>query len=48
MLGDYVTFQEWVYERKLAQGYSEDDIREYPTFERLEAMQEWVALGKPL
>ena len=48
MIGDYVTFQEWDYERKLAQGYSEDDIRAYPTFERLEAIKLWVSLGKPL
>ena len=43
-----MTFQEWDYERKLAQGYSEDDIRAYPTFERLEAIKHWVSLGKPL
>jgi len=48
MLGEYVSFQEWEYERKLAMGYSEDDIREYPTFERLESMKEWVRIGKPV
>ena len=47
MLGEYVAFQKWDYEGKLAKGYSEHDIREYPTFELLEAMKEWVALGKP-
>lgn len=47
LLGDYITFQEWDYERKLANGYSEKDIREYPTFERLEAMKEWFKLEKP-
>lgn len=46
MLGEYVSFQEWEYERKLALGYSEDDIKEYPTFERLESMKEWVRIGK--
>lgn len=40
-------FAVWEYETKLARGYSEADIREYPTFERLEAMREWLALGKP-
>jgi hypothetical protein len=45
--GDYVTFQEWNYERKLFRGFSEDDIREYPTFELLEDMQSWVRAGKP-
>jgi len=44
----YSDFGEWEYERKLAQGYSEDDIREYPTFERLESMRQWVDLGKPV
>ena len=48
MLADYDTFQGWEYKRKLAQGYSEKDIQEYPTFERLESMKEWVAMGKPL
>lgn len=48
LIGDYVTFQEWDYERKLTQGYSEEDIQSYPTFERLEAMREWVRLGKPI
>lgn len=45
--GDYVTFQEWNYERKLYAGYTEADILEYPTFELLDDMQKWVQLGKP-
>lgn len=44
---EYVDFSEWEFETKLAEGYSEDDIREYPTFERLEAMKRWITLGKP-
>ena len=48
LLSDYVTFSEWEYESKLAQGYSKEDIEEYPTFERLEAMRKWVSLGKPV
>lgn len=47
MLGEYEDFQAWEFERKLAQGYSEHDIRSYPTFERLEAMREWIALDQP-
>jgi len=43
LISQYLTFSEWEYERKLKQGYSEDDIKEYPTFERLESMREWVA-----
>lgn len=46
--GDYVTFQEWNYERKLSEGYSENDILEYPTFELLNDMQSWVQMGKPV
>ena len=45
MLGDYDDFQAWEYQTKLAQGYSEADIRSYPTFERLEAMREWIAMN---
>ncbi|WP_296763494.1 hypothetical protein [Sediminimonas sp.] len=47
LLTDYATFSEWEYETKMKQGYSEEDIKEYPTFERLEAMQEWVDAGRP-
>lgn len=47
LVSDYITFSEWEYEDKLRQGYSEDDIREYPTFERLEAMRTWIGSGKP-
>lgn len=45
--GDYVTFQEWYWERETARGASEDDIRAYPTIELLAAMREWVDAGKP-
>lgn len=38
----YEDFQVWHYERQLARGFSEDDIRDYPTFELLEAMREWI------
>lgn len=44
----YVGFQEWHWERELAAGASEDDIREYPTIDVVHAMQEWVATGRPL
>ena len=47
IIGAYTTFQEWEWEKKITEGYSEEDIKEYPTFERLEAMQEWIALGMP-
>lgn len=45
--GEYAAFQEWYWKRELADGASEDDIREYPTVELIRAMHEWMALGKP-
>ncbi len=46
--GKYSAFQEWYYERELAAGSSEDDIREYPTAELVQAMHEWMAAGQPV
>ena len=48
LLGEYEDFQSWEYARKRDQGYSDQDIGIYPTFERLEAMRDWMSLGKPL
>jgi hypothetical protein len=48
ILGKYVDFQEWNYERQLDAGFSDEDIQDYPTKELLEAMMEWVAAGKPI
>lgn len=48
ILGAYVDFQEWHYERQLNAGFSDEDIQDYPTRELLDAMTEWVALGKPI
>jgi hypothetical protein len=45
---DYEDFQEWHYEKRLAEGWTEDSIRDYPTHEVLEDMQNWIALGRPL
>ncbi len=45
--GKYADFQEWYYERELERGSSEDDIREYPTNELVQAMQEWMDAGQP-
>lgn len=46
--GHYAAFQEWYWERELAAGASEDDIKEYPTVQMIQAMQEWVDLGRPV
>lgn len=43
----YVDFQAWHYRRELARGVPEKDILKYPTFEMLEAMQQWMSAGKP-
>lgn len=48
ILQQYEDFQEWYWEKKLAEGASEDEIREYPTTELMTAMVEWIELGKPL
>jgi hypothetical protein len=48
ILGKYVDFQEWHYETQLAAGFSEEDIRDYPTKELLDAMKLWVVRGEPL
>lgn len=42
ILGEYVAFQEWYWERELAAGSSEEDIREYPTTEVIDAMYAWM------
>ncbi len=48
ILGDYLTFQEWHWERELSRGADEDDIKTYPTVQIVEAMREWVSAGKPV
>ena len=43
----YEDFQAWHYERQLSLGFSEDDIRDYPTPELMAAMVKWRDLGQP-
>lgn len=43
----YVAFQQWYWTRELAAGASDDDIREYPTVDVVDAMQEWIHAGQP-
>ena len=45
--GKYIAFQEWYWEKELAAGSSEEDIKEYPTAELIRAMQEWMTAGHP-
>jgi hypothetical protein len=48
ILSDYADFQEWYWERELAMGASEDDIRAYPTVHMVDAMRQWVDAGRPV
>jgi hypothetical protein len=48
ILGNYAAFQEWYWERELDAGASEDDIKEYPTVQMIEAMGAWIDAGRPL
>lgn len=41
--GKYLEFQEWYWKREQEAGSSEDDIREYPTAEVVNAMHAWKA-----
>jgi hypothetical protein len=45
---NYAYFQGWYYDRQLQAGFSEDDIRDYPTVELMTAMMDWVAAGRPI
>jgi hypothetical protein len=47
LISDYVTFQGWMTEKKLAEGHSEKDALALPTRERLDEMKIWIASGKP-
>lgn len=48
ILNNYYDFQEWHYETQIANGFDEEDIRDYPTKELLTNMTEWLRLGRPL
>ena len=48
ILGKYVDFQEWHYERQLTAGFSDEDIQDYPTKELLDAMITWRKAGEPV
>lgn len=48
ILGEYAAFQEWYWERELASGADEEDIKDYPTNLILRAMHEWTEAGRPV
>lgn len=48
ILAHYSDFQGWYFEKQLAAGFSEEDIKDYETSELLAAMVEWMAAGRPI
>lgn len=47
LLSEYEDFQEWYAELQRAAGASADDLRVVPVAELLQAMHEWMAVGRP-
>lgn len=47
LVSDYVTFQGWMIEKKIAEGHSEKDALKLPTQERLDEMISWNNVGRP-
>ena len=47
IIGHYFDFMEWDYERLLEQDWDEQDIQERRSPELFEAMNEWIAAGRP-
>ena len=48
ILARYTDFQGWYFEKQLAAGFSDDDIKDYETSELLTAMIEWTEAGQPI
>lgn len=48
ILSDYATYQAWLIEKKISEGHSESEALELPTQERLDEMQNWMKLGRPM
>jgi hypothetical protein len=44
----YEDFLGWYWQRELAEGASEDEIRRYPTIEMVSAMSRWLEAGRPI
>jgi hypothetical protein len=47
VLSEYEDFQEWYAEKRRADGFVEDDLRNVPVPELLQAMLEWMAAERP-
>lgn len=48
ILARYTDFQGWYFEKQLAAGFSDEDIKDYETSELLAAMMEWKDAGHPI
>ena len=48
VLANYADFQGWYFEKQLAAGFSEEDIKDYDTGELLNNMMQWMAAGRPI
>jgi hypothetical protein len=44
ILAEYADFRRWHFEKLIANGFSQEDITDYPTVELLTAMKEWREL----
>ncbi len=47
LISEYVTFQGWLYEKKIQEGHSEQNIKQLPTKERLDEMLVWNKFNHP-
>lgn len=47
LVSDYATFQGWMTEKKIHEGYSERNALNLPTRERIDEMKAWVDAGMP-
>jgi hypothetical protein len=48
IIGHYAAFQEWNFKRLRLRGFSDHDIKASPTWERMQAMIEWVKNQRPI
>jgi hypothetical protein len=48
ILADYLTWQAWLVEIKIADGHSEAEALNLPTKERISSMKKWLDLGQPV
>lgn len=47
VISEYEDFQEWFLEKRLKEGFTEEDLLSMPTPELLDGMKEWADSGRP-